>query len=256
VRDEDRPVRMWLITVGDGGDSDIMPKARTLTEADLYEPIARYLSELGYTVRGEVMDCDIAATRGDELVAIEMKRSFSTALLVQATKRQRMTDSVYVAVPRPKRGRQWNGFRHLLRQLELGLIFVSFGRRKKPRVEVVFHPVPYQRQKRKRVRRAVLREMEGRSGDFNCGGSTRQKIVTAYRENAIQIACYLDAMGPMSPKQLRDLGTGSKTLSILYSNFYGWFERVDRGVYALRARGREELGEFGDVAGRLRTGER
>lgn len=229
-----------------------MAKARTLTEADLYQPIARYLEGLGYTVRGEVMDCDITATRGDELVVIEMKRTFSTALLVQATKRQRITDSVYVAVPRPKRGRQWNGFRHLLRRLELGLIFVSFGRRRKPRVEVVFHPVPHQRQKRKAAKRAVLTEMEGRSGDFNCGGSTRQKIVTAYRENAIQIACCLDAMGPMSPKELRDLGTGPKTLSILYSNFYGWFERVDRGVYALRGKGREELGEFGELAGQYR----
>jgi len=44
-----------------------MPKPKTLTEADLYEPIARHLDELGYTVRAEVMDCDITATRGDEL---------------------------------------------------------------------------------------------------------------------------------------------------------------------------------------------
>ena len=224
-----------------------MTKAKTLTEADLYEPIARHLDGLGYTVRGEVMDCDITATRGDELVVIEMKRTFSTALLVQATKRQRITDSVYVAVPRPKQRRQWNGFRHLLRRLEIGLIFVSFARRRKPRVEVVFHPVPHQRQKRKAAKRAVLAEMEGRSGDFNCGGSTRRKIVTAYRENAIQIACYLDAMGPMSPKQLRELGTGAKTLAILYSNFYGWFERVDRGVYALRGKGREDLRGYGKV---------
>ncbi len=232
-----------------------MRKAKTLTEADLYEPIAGYLNGLGYTVRGEVMDCDITATRGDELVVIEMKRAFNTALLVQAAKRQRITDSVYVAVPRPKRRGQSKGSRHLLRRLELGLIFVSFARRRKPRVEVVFHPVPYQRQKRKAAKRAVLTEMEGRSGDFNCGGSTRQKIVTAYRENAIQIACYLEAMGPMSPKQLRELGTGPKTLAILYSNFYGWFERVDRGVYALQARGREELAGYGEIATRHRTGE-
>jgi hypothetical protein len=199
-----------------------------------------------------VMDCDVTASRGDELVVIEMKRAFCTALLVQATKRQRLTDSVYIALPRPKQTPHWRGIRRLLRRLELGLIFVSFGRRRKPRVEVVFHPVPYQRQKRKAAKRAVLAEMEGRSGDFNCGGSTRRKIVTAYRENAIQIACYLDAMGPLSPRQLRALGTGPKTLSILYSNFYGWFERVDRGIYALRSQGREQLGEFGELAGQYR----
>ena len=230
-----------------------MPKARTLTEADLYQPIARYLDGLGYTVRGEVMDCDITAARGDELVVIEMKRTFCTALLVQATKRQRLTDSVYIALPRPKQTPHWRrGIRHLLRRLELGLIFVCFHGRRKPTAEVIFHPVPHQRQKRKAAKRAVLAEMEGRSGDFNCGGSTRRKIVTAYRENAIQIACCLDAKGPMSPRQLRALGTGAKTLSILYSNFYGWFERVDRGVYALRAQGREGLGEFGELAGQYR----
>jgi len=229
-----------------------MPKAKTLTEADLYQPIARHLDGLGYTVRGEVMDCDVTAARGDDLVVIEMKRSFCTALLVQATKRQRITDSVYIALPRPKQTPHWRGIRRLLRRLELGLIFVCFHGRRKPTVEVVFHPIPHQRQKRRAAKRAVLTEMEGRSGDFNCGGSTRRKIVTAYRENAIQIACYLDAMGPLSPKQLRDLGTGPKTLSILYSIFYGWFERVDRGVYALRAQGREELGEFAELAGQYR----
>ena len=79
------------------------------------------------------------------------------------------------------------------------------------------------------------------------GGSTRRKLVTAYRENALQIACYLDAMGPLSPKELRELGTGPKTQSILYSDFYGWFERVDRGLYGLKAAGREELGQYHDV---------
>ena len=230
-----------------------MPKAKTLAEADLYQPIARYLDGLGYTVRGEVLDCDITAARGDELVVIEMKRTFSTALLVQATKRQRITDSVYIALPKPKQTPHWRrGVRHLLRRLELGLIFVCFHGRRKPTVEVVFHPLPHQRQKRKAAKRAVLTEMDGRSGDFNCGGSTRRKIVTAYRENAIQIACYLDAMGPMSPRQLRDLGTGPKTLSILYSNFYGWFERIDRGIYALRAQGRDGLAEFSELAGQFR----
>jgi hypothetical protein len=220
-----------------------MPKARKLTETDLYPPIAKHLTELGYTVRGEVMNCDVTAVRGEELVIIEMKRSLTLSLLVQATKRQRITDAVYVAVPRARDARAWVGLRRLLRQLELGLIFVTFRGRAKPQVEVVFHPVPYQRQKRRRARLAVLREVEGRSADLNCGGTCRRKIMTAYRENAIRIASHLDTRGPLSPKELRALGTGPKTHSILYSNFYGWFERVDRGVYALNASGRAQLAE-------------
>ena len=37
----------------------------------------------------------------------------------------------------------------------------------------------------------------------NLGGSSRRPLVTAYRENAIQIACYLADSGEMEPRQLR-----------------------------------------------------
>jgi len=219
-------------------------RSKQIRETDLYPPIAEHLGSLGYTVRSEVANCDITAARGDELIIVELKRNFSTELLIQAAKRQRMTDSVYVALPRQKNARKLRGMKHLLRRLELGLIFVSLNGRKKSRVEVAFHPVPFQRQKRKSARRAVLREISERSGDFNEAGCCRRKLVTAYRENAIQIACCLDRLGPLSPKQLRALDTGPKTLSILYSNFYGWFERIDRGVYALSTQGQTELSEY------------
>jgi hypothetical protein len=224
---------------------------RPAAEADLYQPIKRFLVAQGYTVRGEVNHCDIAASKGDDLVVIELKRAFGTALLVQATKRQRMADSVYVAVPRPRAPGSWHDKRHLLRRLELGLIWVSFGR-KEPRVEIVFHPVPFQRQKRKRAKIAVLTEMNGRSGDFNVGGTHSRKLVTAYRENAIHIACLLETLGPLTPAQLRAHGTGPKTQSILYSDFYGWFERVARGVYALRPQGRAALKSYSRIARRYR----
>jgi hypothetical protein len=213
----------------------------TQSETDLYPPLYQYLTQQGYTVRSEVKNCDITATKGDDLIIIEMKRAFNTALLIQAVKRQRITDSVYVALPRPRSRKNWAGIRQLLRRLELGLILVSVNGTKRGAVEVVHHPVPFQRQKRARARRAVIEEMHGRSSDLNQGGSTRRKLMTAYRENAVQIACYLDVLGPTSPKHLRALGTGPKTLSILHSNFYGWFARVHRGIYALAPRGKSEL---------------
>jgi hypothetical protein len=95
--------------------------------------------------------------------------------------------------------------------------------------------------------------MAERSGDFNTGGSCRRKIVTAYREAAIYIACLLESCGPLSPRQLRALGTSPKTHSILYSDFYGWFERVARGVYALRPQGQAELRQYSGVARRYRA---
>jgi hypothetical protein len=94
---------------------------------------------------------------------------------------------------------------------------------------------------------AVIEEIGRRSGDFNVGGSTRRPLVTAYRENAIQIACYLADSGEMSPRQLRALGAGPKTLSILARNVYGWFSRVGRGLYAVTPKGREVLSKYPEL---------
>ncbi|HUX22844.1 MAG TPA: DUF2161 family putative PD-(D/E)XK-type phosphodiesterase, partial [Spirochaetia bacterium] len=207
-----------------------MKLAKKATEADLYQPVSDFLVRNGYTVRSEVNGCDITATKDNELVIIELKLNFTTSLLIQATQRQRMTDSVYIGIPRPvyglgtRKGRQMS---HLVRRLELGLIIVDLIAEE---VEVVFHPLPFERKRDNRARRSLLREIDGRSGEYNVGGSTRTQLVTAYRENAIMIACLLKVSPTLSPKELRDRGAGKNTQSILRNNHYGWFERVDRGL--------------------------
>ena len=223
-------------------------EAHALRETDLFPAVRDYLARNGYEVRAEVKHCDVTARKGDDLILIELKRGFSTDLLIQAAARQRATDSVYVALPHPPCGgwsKRWRGIKHLLRRLELGLLFVQG-----PEVEVVFHPAPFQRQKRKAVRRAIIEEIAGRSADDNTGGSRGVKLVTAYREAAIYVACCLERRGELRPKELRALGASPKTQSILASNFYGWFERVDRGVYRLTAAGRAALTEHAAVAAR------
>jgi len=222
---------------------------KPLRETDLYAPVRDYLEAQGYRVRSEVMGCDIAATQGEDLVVVELKLRCSLELLLQATQRQRLTDSVYVAIPRPgaMSAKKWRGIQHVLRRLELGLILVSLSTRK-PRVEIAFHPLPAQRRKEPVKRRAVLREMTERSADYNQGGSHRRKLMTAYREQAIRIACFLSRRGPQSPKALRALGTGAKTRAILYDNVYGWFERIGRAQYALAAKGRAAIEEYPELA--------
>jgi hypothetical protein len=237
--------------------------ARPIVETDLYPPLRDYLVANGYTVRGEVRDCDIAALKGDDLVIIELKRSVGLPVLMQATQRQRAAESVYIAVPRPPGGiasPRWRKIQHLLRRLELGLILIALDARGRPArrgahpaVEVVFHPLPAVRRKIRRAGQAVLQEIDRRSGDYNLGGSTRRRIVTAYRENAIHIACCLERFGVLSPKQLRALGTGAKTLSILSSNFYGWFARVGPGRYALAPPARDGLDADAEVSERYRV---
>ena len=223
---------------------------KTIKETDLYPPLHDYLVANGYLVRSEVAGCDIAATKEDDLVLIEIKRNFSTSLLAQAVRRQRVTPSVYVAIPKPS-GRQpkkqWKGTQLVLRRLELGLIVVNL-RAKPARVDVVFHPTPFARRLNKKSRQAVLREIDGRSIDLNTGGMSRRTMVTAYRENAVHIACCLDRYGALSPAKLRALETGPKTLSILYDDVYGWFERIGRGLYDLRKKGRKALKDYPDLA--------
>ena len=54
--------------------------------------------------------------------------------------------------------------------------------------------------------------------------------MTAYRQEALACAAAL-AAGPRSVRELR--ATSLDAGKILLSNVYGWFVRVDRGVYAL-----------------------
>ena len=63
-------------------------------------------------------------------------------------------------------------------------------------------------------------------------------IMTAYRQRALACAAALEA-GPQRPRDIRALA--SDAAKILLDNVYGWFERIDRGVYALSDPGRQAL---------------
>jgi hypothetical protein len=225
-----------------------------ITESDLAAPVTAYLAAQGWTVRSEVKDCDVAAVRGNDLLVVELKKALTLALLVQAVRRQRLTDTVYLAVPRPGSVWQWRranrGVLHLLRRLELGLLFVSREPDRDP-VEVVLQPLPLARRRKAAARRAVLEEVNQRSADYNTAGSTRRKLMTAYREQAIRIACFLSVNGTLSPKDLRALGTGQKTHAILYDNVYGWFQRVGTGMYRLAAHGARDIGAYPELKRRF-----
>lgn len=226
-----------------------------ILEIDLFMPVRDFLIEQGYTVRSEVKDCDITAIKDEELVVVELKRNLSVSLLAQAVRRQKAADLVYIAVPKPKKtfvSSKWQDIYHLVRRLELGLIFVSF-KGKKGFIEVPIHPVPFDREKSKKMnkkkRESIIKEAKARFMDFNVGGSTGKKLLTAYRESAIFIACCLNKLGPLSPKQLRNLGTDAKkTTSVLSENHYGWFEKVERGVYSINDTGKEGLFLYKELA--------
>lgn len=226
-----------------------------MLESDLYMPVRDFLIEQGYIVRSEVMDCDITAIKENELVIVELKRNLSVSLLAQAVKRQKTADIVYIAVPKPKKlfaNSKWQDICHLIRRLELGLILVSF-KNNRALIEIPIHPAPFDREKSRRInnrkRQGIIKEANGRHMDLNLGGSSGKKLVTAYRESTIFIACCLMMLGPLSPAQLRKLGTDAKkTNSILSENYYGWFERVKRGIYSINETGKKEINEYKELA--------
>ncbi len=200
-------------------------------EVALYAPVKALLEAQGYEVKGEVMACDVVGVRGDEPpVVVELKRTFSLALVHQGIDRLAMTDAVYLAVGAwPKRQAE---VRRLCRRLGLGLMVVTNGR-----ADVVEDPLPYR--PRRDVRRVgrLLREHQRRVGDPTSGGSTRQPIMTAYRQEALRCARLLEA-GPMAIRAMRPLADVPHAGAILRDDVYGWFERVERGTYALTPKGR------------------
>jgi hypothetical protein len=53
----------------------------------------------------------------------------------------------------------------------------------------------------------------------------------------------------LSPKKLRELGADSKrTTSILSENYYGWFEKIGRGLYSINETGKEALVQYKELA--------
>jgi hypothetical protein len=225
------------------------PSVANMKETDLYAPIKTYLEGQGYAVKAEVKDCDIVAVRGTEApVIVELKLSLSIALLMQGIDRQSITDAVYVAVPAGK-GKRWaaqvRDAVKLCRRLGLGLICVRFDAAT-PSVLVHCDAGPYKPRKVKARKAALLKEFESRVGDHNTGGQNKRKIITAYRQDALRIAVAL-VDGPNRPRILAETVGVTRAAGILQADHYGWFERVERGVYALRPSGHEALKTYADV---------
>ncbi|MBQ7759025.1 DUF2161 family putative PD-(D/E)XK-type phosphodiesterase [Anaerotignum sp.] len=211
-------------------------------ETDLYEPIRAFLEEEGYQVQAEVKNCDIAAVKDGQLLIVELKKAFSLKLVYQGLERQSLTEQVFVAIPRPKKGareKSWKDMLKLLKRLELGLLTVALDSPLKT-VDVVLEPSDSLAWKNRKKRERVKAEMENRQMDVNVGGMTRRKIITVFREKSIRLACLLEKEGQVSMASLRERGMGDY-VGLLSRNYDKWFQRVEKGVYALSEKGKEAL---------------
>ena len=204
------------------------------SEVRLYAGVKAFLEAQGFVAKGEIGGCDIFAVRPGEppvLVICELKLGFNLDLLLQGADRMEAADAVWLAVPRTRRGRDRDRrVVRLCRLLGFGLLTVGAD----GIVDVLADPAPYRPRPNNGRRARLLREHARRWGDPTPGGSTRAKIMTAYRQRAIACAEALRA-GPVSTRTLRT--TTPEAPGILARNVYGWFERASRGVYRLSEAG-------------------
>jgi hypothetical protein len=209
-------------------------------ESSLYLPVKRFLEKLGFEVKGEVCGCDLVALREGEPAAVvigELKLTFTLDLVLQAVDRTAACDEVWLAVRASRRGRGREcdaRVKKLCRFLGFGLLSVFAN----GKVEVIVEPVPWRPRRDAKRRSKIVDEHRRRQGDPAAGGSTRQPIMTAYRQQALACAAAL-ARSPARPRDLK--AAMPDAAKILHRNVYGWFVRIERGVYALTDGGRAAL---------------
>lgn len=210
-----------------------------ILETELYQPVKHFLEQQGYEVKSEVGSADIMACRGaEEPVIIELKTNFSLTLFHQAIARLSITDTVYIAVARGTGRRFHSALKNnlsLARRLGLGVITV---RLRDSFVEVHVDPGPYSPRKSKQRKDRLLREFMRREGDPNIGGSSRSTLMTAYRQDALRCAGYLLENGASRGAEIAKIAGVTRATRIMADNHYGWFERIERGIYALSEKGK------------------
>lgn len=212
-----------------------------MREADLYPDLKAFLEGQGYEVKAEIGACDVMALRaGDPPVIVEMKLTFSLALVLQGVARQALVDTVYLAVPAPKKGwpARYGDVVALCRRLGLGLLVVAPGQG----VEAHLDPGPYRpRQNAARAGR-LLREFQRRVGDPNEAGTTGVKRMTAYRQDALRCLVRL-VDGPLKGAEVARLSGVARATALMRADHYGWFQRQEKGVYGLTPRGQAALAD-------------
>lgn len=226
--------------------------ATPIKETELYAPIKEHFTSLGYHVKGEIGAADMVAVRpGDdearEPIIVELKTSFTLSLFHQAINRQSMSDQVYIAAPRKAGKTALKSIRKnkmLCRRLGLGLITV---RLEDGRVDIHCEPGPFTPRKVKKRKLKLLAEFDSRHGDPNSGGMTSQGQMTSYRQGALRCAKVLYDEGACKGSYVAKMAGFDRATALMASNHYGWFEKVDRGIYGLTPDGAKALAEHADT---------
>ncbi|KQO80772.1 DUF2161 family putative PD-(D/E)XK-type phosphodiesterase [Rhizobium sp. Leaf262] len=209
-------------------------------ETSLYLPVKAFLESAGYSVKGEIGGCDLVGITDDDapvVVVCELKMTFNLELILQAVDRATMADEVWIAAKISAKGKGREAdkrYRDLCRRLGIGMLGIS----DRGDVSVIVTSISPRPRTNPKRRSRLVREHRKRQGDPVLGGSTRVPVMTAYRQQALGCAAFL----VQGPSRVRDVRANiPDAAKILQSNVYGWFERLDRGVYGLSDAGRDAL---------------
>ena len=226
-----------------------------MQETDLYPFVKQFFEDDGYEVKAEVNGCDVVACKENApTVIIELKTTFSLDLVLQGIDRQKLSDDVYLAVPKPDTPMKRKNWRkrqrsliNLCRRLGVGFLLVDIAAEARRGVDVLLDPAPYQPRKNAQKQTRLRTEFLMRSGDPNTGGTTKTKIMTAYRQDAIRCAQVLADGKALKISEIKGTTSVSRAAAILQKNHYGWFERASRGVYQLTEHGAAALQDYADI---------
>ena len=90
----------------------------------------------------------------------------------------------------------------------------------------------------------MLKEFQHRVGDPNQGGSSKTRLVTSYRQDALRCLKHLHDNGATKASTVASETGVLRARPIMSDDHYGWFERVERGIYAITPKGSEAISEY------------
>ncbi len=199
-------------------------------ERELYPIVKDYLEAEGYTVKAEVKDCDIMAVSGDVSMIVELKLAFNLKLVFQVLDRLGKCPNVYIAIPDyafDNRAKRQRDIVKLMKALGVGIMVIS----KRPSGVAV--DIALGINLGGAADNELLTEFQSRRYDLNSGGMVKTKIVTAFREQTIEIAAFLVQHGTTKAADIKAQTGVARAANILQKNYDGWFKRITRGHYHL-----------------------
>ncbi len=77
--------------------------------------------------------------------------------------------------------------------------------------------------------------------------------MTAYRQDALRCAGTLQANGATKAAHVARASGVARARQIMSANHYGWFDRVETGIYELSPNGRRAIAEHADTLSLLKA---